>query len=171
MLRAALTGFDGAQQRLSTATVPGAPPESIFVPLAEALWWAVSVNDGFEELADKGRIDEWPSKKDYQKARDKDPSGRVLVGLRYARDRCGHQLALIALEDALRLPTRLPNMLGEFYRWRPSEQLPQPQNKIHLKRAEEMREDYDTWLAGRPAAMTIESAATWFAHAAEAARL
>jgi hypothetical protein len=133
MLRAALRGFDGARQRLDTAAVPGAPPERVFAPLAEALWWTVSVNDGFEELADTGTISQWPSKRHYQGARDEDPTGRVLVGLRYARDRCGHQLALVALEDGLRLPFRLPNVLGEFFRWRPSEQLPQPQNKNHQK--------------------------------------
>src|SRR5262249_44525312 len=90
MLRAALRGFHGARQRLATASLPGAPPEYVFAPLAEALWWTVSVNDGFEELADNGRTNAWPSKQHYQDARDKDPSGRVLVGLRYARDRCGH---------------------------------------------------------------------------------
>lgn len=75
MLRSALAGFDGARHRLSNATVPGAPPESIFVPLVEALWWTVSVNHAFEELADAGGIGDWPSKKDYQQARDKDPLG------------------------------------------------------------------------------------------------
>jgi hypothetical protein len=169
MLRAALAGFDGARHRLNGAAVPGVPPESVYVPLAEALWWAVIVDNGFEELADARELSNWPTKKQYQDARNTDPSGRVLVGLRYARDRCGHQPALIALEDGLRLPFRLPNAFGVSFRWLPSDQLPQPQQKNHQKRAKEMRPAYNTWLAGRPAAMTVESAAMWFTRAAEEA--
>ncbi len=104
MLRAVLTGFDGARHRLNTAAVPGAPPEAVYVPLAEALWWAVIVDNGFEELANTGGLHRWPTRKHRQDTRNADRSGRVLVGLRYARDRCGHQPALMALEDGWRLP-------------------------------------------------------------------
>lgn len=168
MLRAALAGFDGARDRFQAAAVPGALPELVFAPLAEALWWAVSVDDGFKELAATQALG-WPNKGAYQVARDKDPDGRVLEGVRYARDRCGHQLALAALEDHLRPPFSLPNVLGPAFRWRPSDQLPQPAGKNELANANKKRPRYDTWLAKRPASMAVESAAKWFAYAAGAA--
>jgi hypothetical protein len=164
MLRAALAGFDGARDRFHVAAVPGARPELVFVPLAEALWWAVSVDDGFKELAERQGLG-WANKGAYRNDRDNDPDGRVLEGVRYARDRCGHQLALAALEGELTLPFHLPNTLGPAFRWRPSDQFPQPTDKNAFANAEKKRPCYDTWLAKRPASMAVESAAKWFAHA------
>lgn len=71
-------------------------------------------------------------------------------GLRHARDRCGHQRALVAVEDGLRLPFVLPAVLGEFFCWRSSRQLPAPDPKF---RSEGLRPDYDGLLAGRPASI------------------
>lgn len=167
MVRAALEGFEAARQRLDAVAAPGARPDAVFAPLAEALWWTVSANDGIEDLAEGGALERWSSKSAYREERDRDSSGRVLAGLRYARDRCGHQLALAALEDGLRLPFRLPNTTGMFFRWRPSDNLPQPRNKQHREQADKMRPAYDTWLSGNPATMTITSAARWFTYAAE----
>ena len=145
-------------------------PEHVFVPLAEGPWWTVSANDGFEDLADGGGIGCWPGKKGYQDARDRDPSGRVLVALRYARNLCGHQLALVALEDGLRLPFGFPVAFGRFFRWRPAAQLPAPGSQAP-KGSEAMRQVYDELLAGRPAEAAVESAARWFAQAEKLAGL
>jgi hypothetical protein len=89
-----------------------------------------------------------------------------LIGVRYARDRCGHQLAMAALEDGLR-PPRLPNAAGAFFRWRPSGQLPQPVDDRRRQQAERIRLSYDLWPAGRPAEMSVDAAAGWFAHSAD----
>jgi hypothetical protein len=159
MLRAALMGFESARQRFLTKGTPGAAPEEIFVPLTEALWWAVSADDGFDDLARRGRGYR-PNVGNYRAARDKDQFGRVLRGLRYARDRCGHQRALVAVEDGLRLPFALPAVLGGFFRWRSSDQLPPSDAKF---RSGGLRLDYDNLLAGRPASEALESAAKWFA--------
>jgi hypothetical protein len=167
MLRSALGGFDGAWQRFTAASAPGMPPELVYVPLTEALWWAVSLDCGFEDLAGQGLG--WPNLGAYRDARRNDKSGRVLVGLRFARDRCGHQLALAVLEDGLRAPLRFPITTGCLFRWRPSDQLPLPAAQNLRDQAERIRPEYDTWLAGRPAAITVESAAKWFAHAANTA--
>jgi hypothetical protein len=158
MLRAALIGFDGARQRFLAQATPGAAPQDVFVPLSEALWWAVSADDGFEDLARSGRGYR-PNVGNYREARGKDQFGRVLRGLRYARDRCGHQRALIAVEDGLRLPFVLPAVLGELFRWRPSDQLPPPDPRF---RSEGLRPDHDSLLSGRPASEALESAAKWF---------
>jgi len=159
MLRAALKGFENARQRFISQAVPGAAPEDVFAPLSEALWWVVTVDDGFGDLAGT-RAGYRPNLGDYQTARSKDRCGQVLNGLRYARDRCGHQRALVAAEEGLSLPFTLPVVLGEFFRWRRSDQLPPPDRNF---RSKELRPDYDRLLAGRPASESLESAAKWYA--------
>src|SRR6185437_13033916 len=109
-----------------------------------------------------------PNVGNYREARGKDQFGRVLCGLRYARNRCGHQRALVAAEDGLRLPFVLPAVLGEFFRWRPSDQLPPSHRKYEN---EELRQEYDSLLAGRPASEALESAAKWFAQERNSAGL
>jgi hypothetical protein len=158
MLRAALAGFEAARQRFLNLAAPGAAPQDVFVPLSEALWWAVSADDGFEDLARNG-CGYRPNVGNYRDARRKDQFGPVLCGLRYARDRCGHQRALVAVEDGLRLPFTFPVVFGVFFRWRRSDQLPPPDPKFPSER---LRPDYDSLLAGRPASETLESAAKWF---------
>ena len=158
MLRAALKGLGSAWQRFLDQASPGAAAEDVFVPLSEALWWTVSADDGFEHLArtDPGYR---PNLGDYRQARGKDRYGRVLCGLRYARDRCGHQRALVAVETGLTFPIAFPVAFGEFFRWRRSDQLPPPDPKF---RGAALRSDYDSLLAGRPASQTLEAAAKWF---------
>lgn len=65
MLSTALSGFDGARRRFDAAAVSGTAPELVYVPLAEALWWAVSLDDGFEELAASQGLD-WKNKDAYR---------------------------------------------------------------------------------------------------------
>ena len=157
-LRAALTGFRSARQRFLDKATPGSAPEEVFVPLAEALWWAVSTDDGFERLAssDPGYR---PNRGDYQQARNKDQYGQVLCGLRYARDRCGHQLALVAIETGLGFPRTYPITYGEYFRWRWFDQLPPPDRHYPSGR---LRPVYDQLLAGHPASRTLEWAAPRF---------
>jgi hypothetical protein len=158
MLRAALKGFGIAWQRFLAQATPGAAPEDVFMPLSETLWWIVSADDGFEDLArtDPGYR---PNLGDYQQARGKDQYGRVLRGLRYARDRCGHQRALVAVEIGFTFPVAFPVAFGEFFRWRRSDQLPPPDPKFQ---SAALRPDYDSLLAGRPASQALEAAAKWF---------
>jgi len=158
MLQAALKGFGSARQRFLAQATPSAAPEDVFVPLSEALWWTVSADDGFEYLA---RTDPSyrPNLGDYRQARDKHQYGQLLRGLRYARDRCGHQRALVAVETGLTFPIAFPVAFGEFFRWRRSDQLPLPDPNFQ---SAALQPDYNSLLAGRPAAQTIEAAAKWF---------
>jgi hypothetical protein len=57
---------------------------SPLVPLAEALWWAVSIDEGLKKL-----------NTGYAALLESDPMGPVMRGLRYARNRIGHQRALV----------------------------------------------------------------------------
>lgn len=159
MLRAALRGFESARQRFLSEATPGAAPEDVFIPLSEALWWAVTADDGFDDLARTGKGHR-SNPGEYRTARSKDPHGRVLNGLRYARDRCGHQRALVAMEQDLTLPFAPPVTLGKFFRWRRSDQLPPADQKF---RSKNLQPEYDRLLAGRLASESLESAAKWFA--------
>jgi hypothetical protein len=158
MLRAALMGFERAHQRFLSEATRGAAPEDVFVPLSEALWWTVSTDEGFTDLAQLPNG--YRANPRYSDARDSDQFGRVLRGLRYARNRCGHQRALVAVEKGLSVPFSVPFTLGEFFRWRPSSELPAPDAKFSDDKG---RQIYDTLLAGRPASQALDSTARWFA--------
>jgi hypothetical protein len=159
MLRTALRGFGMARQRFVSVAAPGTPPEDVFIPLSEALWWAVIADDGFEDLAGIG-TGYRPNLGDYKTSRSKDPHGQVLNGMRYARDRCGHQRALVAAEDDLTLPFTGPIMMGKFFRWRRSDQLPPADPRF---RSKQLQPEYDRLLAGRLASESLEAATKWFA--------
>ena len=45
MLQAALKGFAGAQDRFNADSAARVGAEDVFVPLLEALWWTVTVDD------------------------------------------------------------------------------------------------------------------------------
>jgi hypothetical protein len=72
------------------------------------------------------------------------------------------------VETGLTLPFALPMVLGDFFRWRRSDQLPPSDPKFQ---SAALRSDYDSHLAGRPAAHTLDSAAQWFAQEQSRAEL
>ena len=75
MLKAALNGFANALERLRAAS---ATAEEMFISLSEALWWAVSVDDGFEDLARNDQSYR-PNLGDYRAARNNDNEGQFLT--------------------------------------------------------------------------------------------
>jgi hypothetical protein len=158
MLRAALNGFDGARERCHDAITARASAEHVFVPLSEALWWIVIVDDGFEALAGANQGYR-PTSADYRAARDAHPDGKALRALRYARDRCGHQRALVVAVRLLTLPFSLPATLGPTFRWRPSGDLPPPDPRFHNPA---LQSEYDRILAGQQAEVALSAAASWF---------
>jgi hypothetical protein len=159
MLAAALRGFETAKQRFVTASTQPVPPEEVFVPLVEALWWTVSVDDGFEELAKK--LNGYrPNLGVYKNARDTDRSGQVLRGLRYIRDRCGHQRALAFEWRGPSVVSTLPMPLAAVLCWHQLQELPPPDPKYARP---ELQAEYQAHLAGRPAVGALQDAAHWFA--------
>lgn len=160
MLTVALRGSEGAHERFRSMSANHAAAEDLFVPLSEALWWTVTVDDGFESLVSQGQGQGYrPNLGDYRAARNGDPAGATLRALRYARDRCGHQRALVISVKLPTLPMTLPAVLGPVFCWRPSSDLPLPDPRFSN---EPLRNEYDKLLAGRAAAAAIASAATWF---------
>ena len=154
MLCSALQGLNGACQRFLAAATPSAPPEDVFVPLTEALWWAVSVDEGFAALAG-------PSIGKYRDTRNEDPwdacSGRSSSpgtgAATNAPSRGGRGRAQAAV--------RLPGDIGRRLRWRHTALPPVPR-KYRKQDFADRQKEYDEILAGRPAHEALESTTKWF---------
>lgn len=158
MLQIALKGFAAAYDRLIPVWRTNADVEEIFIPLLEALWWTVTVDDGFESLASNGQGNR-PNLGNYRNARDTDVDGRVLRALRYARDRCGHQRALMTRVRLPTIPLTIPFVLGPVICWRPSADLPPPDPRFGNPT---LQNEYDRLLAGQFAEAALGSARRWF---------
>jgi hypothetical protein len=147
MLETAILGFHQARVRFLRHGAE-AVAESVFVPLSEAMWWAVSVHEGFIEVGGQ----------DYRRMRD-EFGGRVLRGAKFARNRLGHQRALaVERVDGIILPAAPPFRMFEFV-WRPAAELPPPDRLIPTELA-----CYENYLAGKPARQTLDSCAAWLEH-------
>ncbi|KAB2337051.1 hypothetical protein [Actinomadura rudentiformis] len=108
----ALHGFNRAHARFTRDA--DAPPEHALVSLAEALWWAVSADEGLRKLYSSP----------YQNARRAHSGGRYFWAVKYARDRCGHQRALAIVRAGLAPPYVPPITPGMVIQWRPEADLP-----------------------------------------------
>jgi hypothetical protein len=131
MLALAYRGFQDAERRYELASLQ-TNPLGPFIPLTEALWWAVAADEGLRDLV--------PT---YQAQRDADPIGSLLHGIRYARNRLGHQRALAVrasfyrtyekTDDGRWVEKYEQNEEGRWVRrykhhfvWRPLDHLPTP---------------------------------------------
>jgi hypothetical protein len=84
--------------------------------VCQTVWWARAL-DEFHEKA-SGQV--------YKNLRDGDDSGKHMVGIRYARNRGGHQVAeLIRITGGAYFPILLPAPFFEFV-WRDLAELPAP---------------------------------------------
>jgi hypothetical protein len=164
-LKAALKGFASALKRLKATT---ATAEEMFMSLSEALWWAVSVDDGFEDLArnDPGYR---PNVEDYQAARNSDEAGQFLRALRYARNRCGHQRALVTSAWSPIVAALIPKSDRLFsISWRASADLPPADPRFENKT---LRAEYDRLVAGWSADEALLMAKYWFKQEQKRAQL
>lgn len=165
MLKTALNGFANAFKRLRAAS---ATAEEVFISLSEALWWAVSVDDGFEDLARNDQSYR-PNLGDYRTARNNDREGQVLRALRYARDRCGHQRALVTSAWSPIVAALIPKGDALFsICWRTSADLPSPDPRFD---SETLRAEYDRLLGGWPADEALWAAKIWFKQEQKRAQL
>jgi hypothetical protein len=145
MVSVALHGFHGAKIRYDTHQ-HDAVPQDVIVPLAEALWWATTLDEALSK-AEPG----------YAKRRDSSHDGRLLRAARFARNRINHQLTLaIQRTEGLRFPITFPMRFHEFL-WLPVEHLPAG------RRDPVGQEFYERHLAGEPVRLTLHAAAGWFA--------
>jgi hypothetical protein len=102
-------GFEQACGRFYAA-MNGTDRDATFIPLFDALNWAVSIDDRFQSIWKEAspRSSEWWS--------DGFAHGDTVKGVRFARNRVHHQWA-----DALwlSLGTRPPRQAPGEWRWRP----------------------------------------------------
>jgi hypothetical protein len=136
---------------------PAANVAEAFVALAEVLWWAVSLDEGYQAR-------DGPS---YIRRRDSDPDGELWHGVRFARNRAGHQrLVMVRRRRGAELGSLVLGVsrLGTVTElvWRPANELPtDPRHPDH-----EGRRVYEQVLQGRPVRETIEALHRWFNKAA-----
>lgn len=95
----ALTALDQALARCAAA-MSAADDAATFAAANEALMWIVALDDAHER-----RVGD--AKQKYQTARNEDPDGAVVSGLRWARGRGLHQLAILLTRR--NGPTALPS--------------------------------------------------------------
>ena len=151
----ALRGLREAWQRFSKVSGDPANEEAAMIALVEALWWTVSLDEEYGKAF--GPL--------YKTERDADERGRVIDGIRLARNRGGHQRALLVEKRELTWPIRWPATFGLFFRWRPVEDLP-PADPRYEAREKPLRTAYEMWLSGRPADQTVREVLAWFDYAA-----
>ena len=128
-----------------------------FAPLAEVLWWAVSLDGGH-----RARHGER-----YVSKRDADSDGQLWQGVRFARNRAGHQrLAMVRRHPGAELGTLMLGVsrLGTVTElvWRPASELPFDPNYPDDKG----RRVYEQALQGRPVRETVDALRRWFDKAA-----
>ncbi|WP_344656753.1 hypothetical protein [Catenulispora subtropica] len=145
MLQTAILGFHQARVRFREHDAD-ALPERVVIPLAEAMWWAVSIHEGFAELCAA----------DYAKLSGQ-TGALVLQGARYARNRLGHQRALaVERVNGIIPPLTPPLRMFEFI-WRPAADLPPPDRPDPRGLA-----NYERYLSGKAARQTLDDCAGWF---------
>ena len=166
MISVAVHGFEEAVHRYEAVRAASHQPHQSFVPLAEALWWAISADEGFQTT-----MTDWG----YQVRRDAHHAGQVIRALRYARNRVGHQRALVIRTihhsgyqqdpDGGWYRTYRQDAEGRWYRtyehdfyWRSLDELPEPDPRhsdVVGKNA------YKQLLEGKSAERTLDDCHTW----------
>lgn len=161
-LHVAVIGFEDARQRVRGLR-PTDGRARHFILVTEALWWASSVDEGLTKLPQGTRS------RSYRDAVAQDPRGGLVHGLRYARNRSGHQRALATTltwplfvgHPMLRIP--FPQHLETLQvAWLPASQLPAADPKFHHPSQEAA---YITHLQHRLVEDTLAEASAWFAEA------
>lgn len=165
-VRVALQGFAAARERVADIAA-AARPEHRFIAVTEALWWARAIDENFGKVGKPNAAGE-----SYAAAAIADIDGRVLPGVRYARNRGGHQLTLVT---RLVRPLDPKTLSGAAFRrgvrppasftvpaWRPFADLPPPDPRHPDTPGQQA---YKHHLDGRTVGNTLEQLSRWFAKA------
>lgn len=144
MLNLARNGFEQALVRVRNA--PAVVAASLYVPLTEAVWWAVCVDDALEETTG------------YKNRRHAGPCGEILLGMRYARSGLSHHWTHIVFRTGgLTVPFTVPFSIPQVATWIPTSELPDYKGDQTT-----LRKHYTSSLDGRPVVKTLEAAEQWF---------
>lgn len=131
-LHLAFSALEDALERLDAA---GEDYARTYAAVGEVLWWAVAVDEPMEDY-----------RPGYEALRAEDKDGRLLPGLRWARNRVSHQRAILFRQES-QGPAGLV--------WVRVEDVPPG-------RTERGRDIYKEQLAGEPIIDTIGQVRRWF---------
>jgi hypothetical protein len=148
-LRVAYQGFARARERALEYTQRR---DDVFIALTEACWWVCSLDEGLDV-----------ERPDYRHRRDADQNGRVVAGVRFARNVLGHERYFAAEAiGGLTIPFTVPlSIPPRSYLWMPSNDLP-PRPDGSRKTA------YDTHVARRPVVDTLMDCGQWLGQETQA---
>lgn len=142
MVRLTIQGFQEARARVAAA--PETAAEAMFIPLTEASWWAICVDEAFDKAPG------------YRSKRNTSPEGQTVAGLHYARSALGHHRTFIAELGPPTLPFTLPARIEEAPRWVHVEDLPT------FDEGKWARQYYVSHVAERTVLETLADADAWF---------
>jgi len=146
MLSLTLRGFREALGRVKSA--PATVPESLFIPLTEATWWAICADEAFE------------TDPTYKSRRNQDRGGKTLLGMRYARNALGHHWAFIAIVKrggGWSIPWSIPWSITQYAVWVATVELPD----FGKHSSPTIEAAYTEYVASKPVVETLELVDTW----------
>lgn len=146
----ALTALDQACARCASAMSAG-DAAATFAAVNEALMWITALDDAHERLVGN-------AKEKYRTARNGDPDGGVVSGLRWARRRGLHQLAILLTRR--NGPTARPWETFGRLQWGFSAFARGPSQPAEHKKPA-LEEAYDRAVRGRPVLDPIRRAQRW----------
>jgi hypothetical protein len=120
-----------------------------FAPATEVLWWACALDERLAEMD--------PT---YKQRRQADQDGRLLAGVRWARNRANHQLGLVTASRPAGAYGggaygTFPYGGGSFIAWASAASIPVGSN-------ERGRDVYEARMQGHRVAETIDAPRRWF---------
>jgi len=150
-LKLALDALEQAYQRLQQYRLD---IRRAYAPPGETLFWALSCDEGFEELIGAGT---------YETMKASDPDGQILGGIKWARNRVGHQRALILRRQYGTVPGKWILGLGvlgtvDDMLWADTSTIPPGRSAIG-------RSTYANRMSGHPVIEAIASARRWLTEA------
>lgn len=161
--RVLLSGYEQAVGRFNRAS-RSRDAGQVFVPLFEALNWAVALDDqARKHYAPEGQSLGW----DWRARVD---GGDAVRAVRCARNRVHHQWAdALTLSDGLSAPLVAPIVAHEW-RWKRFGDLPlsdPPKGQSAARASQEAEFDYERLLADRPARVALGQLRAPFGHLAD----
>lgn len=153
MLTAALLGFHGAKARHDAALGLGDLPR-LLIPLTECTYWACVLDEQLRETVG------------YAKLRDDHHDGRVIAGMRHARNLNTHRLPLTVRRQSggVSIPMTIPAVFKSAeVVWQEFEKLPKVLAPYRNRYTLSHEAAYEQFLGNQPTRLTLDAAARWFA--------
>ena len=132
--------------KLTAAAISIISPQPVWVRVGSALLWVCALDEQF-----------W-SESAYISTRNVDVDGRVISGMRFARDRAAHGIEVVSSEGGLRYPLFTDGTLDYSPEWMPRNSM---QTEPPRERTEQIT-SYDRYLIGTSLYDTFASAERWF---------